>query len=447
MGQSFGAPGLVARLHETLDALLALDPAEVPKADLPEVVRGLVTAGHRLHAAQLDMVAAFDAADLAAPTRYRTTKRCLEHRARLSAGQAAGLASAARATRDHLPATRDAAAAGQLSPAHVAAITSVVRLVGVEHARAAEPILLDLARRTDPAAVRRATTELLAHLDPAAAEAALERDYQRRGVTLAMAGRLGYLHGVLDAESMETLQAALAPLMTPPGPGEDRTTPQRRADALIDLARRALDSGTLPVLGGRRPHLSVVVEGRALGQGRATGQDRTPGEDRASGRSRATVSLPWTGVAVPVATVLRWGCEARLTAVWADPARLPLAVGRASRTVTRAQRDALEVRDGGCVHPGCSRTPAYCDAHHIIHWAHGGPTDLDNLALLCRHHHRTLHTGHWTMQPDPDRPGLLQARHPDGHTEPAQHTGDRSPPLRPSERSPDRYRAGLLPTA
>jgi hypothetical protein len=415
--EAVGAAGLVARLHETLDALLALDPTEMPEADLPGVVRDLVAAGNRLHAAQLDAVSAFDTADVAATTRHRTTKRWLEHRTAASTTQAAGLVSAARAVRDHLPATRDAAASGQLSPAHVSAVTAVVRLVGVQHARAAEPILLELARRADPAAVRRATAELLAHLDPPAADAALQRDYERRGVTLAMAGRLGYLHGVLDAEAVDVLQAALAPLMTPTGPGEDRTTPQRRADALVDLARRALDAGELPDLGSQRPQLSLVVDTGVLAQ------------------QTGSATLPWTGAALPAGAVYRWACDATLSPVLArteGATWVPLAVGRSSRTATPAQVKALRVRDGGCVHPRCSRTPAYCDAHHIIHWADGGSTDLSNLALLCRHHHRTLHSGHWAIHPDPHRPGLLQVHHPDGHCEPAQHTGDRSPPLRPT---------------
>jgi len=50
-------------------------------------------------------------------------------------------------------------------------------------------------------------------------------------------------------------------------------------------------------------------------------------------------------------------------------------------------------RDGGCRFPGCDRPPGWCDAHHIVHWAHGGPTALDNLVLLCRPHHRLLHAG------------------------------------------------------
>jgi HNH endonuclease len=81
----------------------------------------------------------------------------------------------------------------------------------------------------------------------------------------------------------------------------------------------------------------------------------------------------------------------------------PLEVGRASRVVGAAQRRALAVRDGGGVFPGCSRPLAWCEAQHLRHWLHGGPTDLANLALVCRAHHRAVHEGGWRL-----------ARHSDG---------------------------------
>jgi hypothetical protein len=70
-----------------------------------------------------------------------------------------------------------------------------------------------------------------------------------------------------------------------------------------------------------------------------------------------------------------------------------LEVGRATRVVSAAQRTALAVRDGGCRSPGCDRPPAWCEAHHLRHWLHGGATDLGNLVLLCRAHHRAVHEG------------------------------------------------------
>jgi hypothetical protein len=87
-----------------------------------------------------------------------------------------------------------------------------------------------------------------------------------------------------------------------------------------------------------------------------------------------------------------------------------LEVGRTSRVVSAAQRVALVVRDGGCAVVGCERPPAWCEAHHLVHWLHGGPTDLENLVLLCRAHHRAVHEGGWRLGRDPD--GRLTATPP-----------------------------------
>ncbi|HEX2374254.1 MAG TPA: HNH endonuclease signature motif containing protein, partial [Actinomycetota bacterium] len=94
----------------------------------------------------------------------------------------------------------------------------------------------------------------------------------------------------------------------------------------------------------------------------------------------------------------------------------PLEVGRTSRVVQPAQRVALAVRDNGCVFPGCDRPLGWCEAHHVRHWLHGGPTDLGNLALLCRAHHRAVHEGGWRLARGPD--GRLTA-HPPHRRHPA----------------------------
>jgi HNH endonuclease len=80
----------------------------------------------------------------------------------------------------------------------------------------------------------------------------------------------------------------------------------------------------------------------------------------------------------------------------------PLEVGRASRVVSAAQRAALVVRDGGCAVTGCDRPPPWCEAHHLRHWLDGGRTDLANLALVCRAHHRAVHEGGWRLVRDGD---------------------------------------------
>jgi hypothetical protein len=117
--------------------------------------------------------------------------------------------------------------------------------------------------------------------------------------------------------------------------------------------------------------------------------------------------------------------------------RQPLEVGRASRVITGAQRAALAVRDGGGVFPDCDRPLAWCEGHHLVHWVEGGPTDLANLALLCRAHHRAIHEGGWQLTRGPD--GRFSATptgvpHPIDDIppppEPAPRAGHPSPPRR-----------------
>jgi hypothetical protein len=94
----------------------------------------------------------------------------------------------------------------------------------------------------------------------------------------------------------------------------------------------------------------------------------------------------------------------RFTELFCDPLITPMTIngaaldlGRSERHASRAQRRTLALRDGGCVFPGCDTPANWCDAHHVIHWHHDGPTDICNLALLCRRHHGITHRTGWTM--------------------------------------------------
>ena len=88
--------------------------------------------------------------------------------------------------------------------------------------------------------------------------------------------------------------------------------------------------------------------------------------------------------------------------------------GHDERLATKAQRRAMAQRDGGCVFPGCDLPATWTDAHHVLHWLHGGPTDLDNLASLCRHHHGVTHRTGWTMHVTDDE--WFWWTTPHGHT-------------------------------
>jgi len=90
-------------------------------------------------------------------------------------------------------------------------------------------------------------------------------------------------------------------------------------------------------------------------------------------------------------------CDPVITALIVDRLGVPLNMGRQVRLANRRQRRALAKRDGGCIFPGCDCPVGWCDAHHVTWWDNDGPTDIFNLALLCRYHHGVTHRRGWTM--------------------------------------------------
>lgn len=98
------------------------------------------------------------------------------------------------------------------------------------------------------------------------------------------------------------------------------------------------------------------------------------------------------GPHVSAETSERVTCDCSTTVLVENERGEPLNIGRRSRTIPPPMRRALIARDGGCRFPGCT-SYRYCDGHHVQHWQHGGETSLDNLVLLCRHHHQLVHEG------------------------------------------------------
>src|SRR5207247_9367958 len=128
-----------------------------------------------------------------------------------------------------------------------------------------------------------------------------------------------------------------------------------------------------PTIAGERPHLSVIVDLAAL-----------------QGRAGLRSDLEHVGSVHPE-LVRRVACDASVSRVLTLGASEPLDVGRRTAVVPAPMRRALIVRDAHCRFPGCDRPPPWCDAHHVRHWADGGPTALSNLVLMCRAHHRLVH--------------------------------------------------------
>lgn len=161
------------------------------------------------------------------------------------------------------------------------------------------------------------------------------------------------------------------------------TSPQKRADALVamaDLAMSALAADGKPACAADKYQVMVHIDAhRSEDVSAETSQHR-----------RCTLESDACVFPLAAATARRLACDATLVTVLEDGAGKVLNVGRRTRTIPPAIRRALTLRDSGCCFPGCCET-RFVDAHHIHHWCDGGETSLDNLVLLCRHHHRLLH--------------------------------------------------------
>ncbi|MCP4334070.1 MAG: DUF222 domain-containing protein, partial [Gammaproteobacteria bacterium] len=105
------------------------------------------------------------------------------------------------------------------------------------------------------------------------------------------------------------------------------------------------------------------------------------------------------GPHVTAETSRRIACDSSVVCITEDENGEPLSIGRRSRSIPPPMRRALRARDKGCRFPGCTNT-RFVDGHHIRHWADGGETSLDNLVLLCRHHHHLVHEGGFGCEKD-----------------------------------------------
>jgi hypothetical protein len=219
-------------------------------------------------------------------------------------------------------------------------------------------------------------------------------------------GGVYVLRGELDAEGGALLKTAIDQLSHGLSPGEERSGLQRRADALVDMAATQLRCGDHRDVHGQRPHLTVTVSGDTL---RNDARKAVAANKDALRVVAVAQPAELSGVGpIHPESARRIACDAVRTVVkvaatpddlsWITGAPvMPLSVGRATRTIPAPIRTALVLRDQGCRFPGCDRPPAWTDGHHIIHWADGGPTELDNLVSLCRSHHRRVHEEGWRI--------------------------------------------------
>ncbi|GAB3459761.1 HNH endonuclease signature motif containing protein [Actinophytocola sediminis] len=381
-------------MDEIITELLDRDWDQLSDDELLGSVRRVESWSRRLYAVMLAVVREVDARGLADRQGVSSTAVLLRQLLRLSpraakrrVEDAADLCGSTTLSGAPVPPRFPAAAAalraGALSEEQLAVIrrtlhelpdeVAPVTRVRVEHQLVGE------AHRFDPTQLGKLAVRVRAHLDPDGVLRS-ERDAADRMELSFVEDATGVIRirGRLSTAGAAVVRSALSPLAKPLR-DDPRSAAKRRADALVELARRMLTAGGLPIDGGVRPQVGLTVDVAELR------------------RNTGVVDLDG-GSTVSIQTARRICCDADVIPIVMRGGSQPLDVGRRQRLVTGPLRRALIARDRGCVAPGCDRPPEWCDAHHLVHWANGGRTAIDNTALVCGYHHTLLHRGEWTAR-------------------------------------------------
>ncbi len=353
----------------------AHDRPQVPARSIDDLDAAICTLAAQLNAEThrlLTLVREFDDRMGFAKWSFRSCAEWLAWRCGLSRSAAREKVRTAQALRN-LPAIGAAFAEGRLSYSKVRALTRVVEWLD-------EAALLDYALKSTAAQVEERCRELRNGRPESAGVA--QRAWERRALTVFRDAARGVMRVSVEVPIEEgellsqALDRAVAAGEAPAGVEfEANAWRAQQADALIAIAKRYLDGGEAQSSSAADRYQVVVHVDEAALRG---------------GAGRADL---------PVDTVKRLSCDGSLVTVTEDEDGTPLDVGRKQRTVSAPLKRALWARDRGCSFPGCDHKH-YVDAHHIEHWADGGATSLDNLTLLCSHHHRLLHEGGFRMRRD-----------------------------------------------
>lgn len=389
----------MSSLRSVVDELHAETLAELPDALVEEDFAELQRACEQLEVERLRRLAEIDRRKLFERDGYQSTASWLVSTCRLGWGAAREQVRLARAL-DQMPRTRDAIERGEVSLAG-ARVLAFARDVDPEAFASVEDSLVEAARIHSVSDLGRVAAYWRQAVEAAEAGEGALRRRRRLHTSISLEGMVR-VDGDLDPETGETVLTALGAVMDAEvrsGAEDGRTPAQRRADALGEVCRQWLDRSDRPSVAGERPHLTVTVAGQVLTSGWISELDHTGPVD--------------PGVARRIA------CDASVTRVVLSARSEPLDVGRRTAVVPPSMRRAVVVRDRHCRFPGCDRPQAWCDAHHIRHWADGGETAARNLLLLCRRHHRAIHDGFVVELLD----GRVVFRRPDGSL-----LEDRAPP-------------------
>jgi Domain of unknown function (DUF222)/HNH endonuclease len=368
---------LMSTLRSGLDELRSVELRFLSDGELDERLMEISRACGVLEAEKARTVAEVERGGSFSASGHLSVTSWVEHRTQTSWSEAARAVRTARAL-EHMPGVREALYEGDVSTSAVEQLV-VAREAAPEEFSNAEEALVEAAKTLPVRDLRRAVAHWRDVVDAGAAAKADRERYDRRGLHVSpLMDGMVRVDGNLDPETGQSLITALRSVTDAGarrGPKDDRSPAQRRCDALGEITRAWLDRSDRPEVAGERPHLTVTLDLETL-----------------QGRTGRRCELDEAG-RISASSARRIACDASVSRVITRGASEPLEVGRTTRVVPASLRRAVVVRDHECRFPGCDRPAPWCDAHHVIHWADGGPTDLSNLVLLCRRHHRAVHEG------------------------------------------------------
>jgi hypothetical protein len=365
-------------LDGVAERLAGLDPAVLTDPELVEVTSRLEVAQRRLDAARMRLHAALDARGATIDECGHTTKQWLGAEHSMSGSEAGRRVRVANKVCRHLPLVAEALAAGAVTFEHARVLADLLtpRVHDIVVELQAE--LLALAEGARFEQWVRDVRDLINLADPDGGhDPSPERNKVSLGdgldgevfanVTL-VGDAAAVVRHALNAKADELFHRAKKDCEVTGGELAMPSRGQLLAQALVELCR-AGHKGTGPATDS-----TVVIDA----------------SDPTTGRTRE-------GVRLADGTTRLLCCDSVFHALVRDRTGRAVHLASPSRFATPEQRRAAMVRDGGCVFPDCDAPPGWVDLHHVIHWQQGGPTELANLASLCRHHHGVTHRKGWTM--------------------------------------------------
>jgi Domain of unknown function (DUF222) len=280
---------------------------------------------------------------------------------------------------ERVPESTQAVSTGEIGFAHLKAMVRTANAVG---SKFDEALLLAKARENSPGKFYYLCNHYRHSADRKGFEAEQADLVENRKLWISTCEDGAVLiSGVFDPVGGAAIRTVIEPLARRSGKHDDRCREKRLADAVVDLATRALDSGLIPQQGSQRTHLQVTTSLETL-----LGLPGAPAAD-----------MEFSSVPISSTTVERLACDASVTRIVLDSKSVVIDVGRAKRTISGPARKALNVRDRGCTWPGCERPASWTSGHHLKHWIHGGTNEPPNLTLLCYRHHWNVHEGNWQI--------------------------------------------------